>query len=1184
LFGELGERFRIAPRDDLSLDNFPTLRHVLGFLVAELGSRVAGKGLAAAPAAAVSEKTAEAATALAPQWTQSFGALRVEVLEGTPREMGLQHGRALAAEIHREIAGLVDATDARISRNGELWQGATLEELHGLADGAGINGEALESWNFVLEPLAAWRTSFATGGVDPTALSSDSTTVVQVRRPVGGLPYLLVGKAGQVLPRAGVNAAGVVVSWEPLESDPSPSDVVALTEVIHGALNTSRAHQEAHARLRNVAVRGRWCVGISRSGEPIETYFHLDQRGIAPSPPEDASPQQREFHRQMQKEPATLVLWDRQTGSSETILWRDLLRPAADHRLSQQEAASEPAFQPLRPEESRMRRHVLRMAAAAVTADGKSVYRAGDLVCAIGPAALGEPLRGAWEKFGCRTLLLTEGDWPAQLRDLLVGEVPRHLLLLHEAAAPLAELDRFRAADHFVEIVEATRQWIEALERQGGVAGSSLVALTRMGGDFGFHSLKGGFSGGGLTGLLKAIRREFAALTAKVLDFDGDCPPNEIARCLAEEMAGGSTELEVGFRRGRRYVVQAVAQPLVETLREIPRGSVWVVTGGGRGVTAAVARELGRRFGVQLHLLGTTPAPRGDAPRQGRSEAELKELRRETSLRARQDGKVPSEEWQRLERAMELDDNLRRLREEGIQSHYHCCDITDAASLDATLKEIRRAHGPIQGVIHGAGIEAACRFVRKQPSAVRRCIAVKCDGAANLAALTRRDPLRYFVGFGSTSGRFGGLGQADYSLASDLLAKMVGRLAAERPDCRCVCFHWPAWGDVGMAVRPESKSVLQRAGIAFMPVQEGIAHLIGELLAGGEEREILVFEHSGFLDVDGTTTRSATSEDLAVFRADSAAPPPRSAVRLETGATQDGNGALRRTSTSIDCSAMGLIQSLSADAEPGRYAASVLLDPAKDPFLINHRFKGMPFLPAVISMEIFAEAVGLIEPRATLLGLSEVRLINGLVLPPSRTYEARVVIERCPEGYRCRLVGPFVNGQGRVLEQERLYASALVELGEGPPPIEKRDPGEPALDWFPVAFPQDAVIVHGPSLQACKAAVCQHDGARAKIRGAAPATLLGGRAFDRLLLPCAELDACLFACGLYGYCMLERVRGVPSAITRYRQARLPQPGEECVLRVFYRESNDRGSVYDFFLVGAAKDMILEVQGYQTSLA
>ncbi len=666
-----------------------------------------------------------------------------------------------------------------------------------------------------------------------------------------------------------------------------------------------------------------------------------------------------------------------------------------------------------------------------------------------------------------------------------------------------------------------------------------------------------------MTGLLKAIRREFASLTAKVVDFDGECPPDEMADCLVEEMTGGSTELEVGFRRGRRYVVQAVAQPVRPALREIPQGSVWVVTGGGRGVTAAVARELGRRFGVQLHLLGTAPAPRDDAPRYGRSEDELKELKREIAIRARREGKSPAEEWQRLERAMELDDNLRRLREEGIRSQYHCCNVTDVAGLDATLKDIRRAHGPIQGVVHGAGVEAACRFVRKQPSAVRRCIAVKCDGAANLAMLTRQDPLRYFVGFGSTSGRFGGLGQADYSLASDLLAKMVGRLAAERPECRCVCFHWPAWGEVGMAVRPESKSVLQRAGMTFMPVQEGVAHLIGELLAGGEEREILVLDQPGSLDTDGTMTRSAASEDAAVFRAGSS-----------------GSRAPRQAHASIDCPAMGLIRSLSSDTKPGRYMASVLLDPARDPFLIHHRFKGMPFLPAVMSMEIFAEAASSIEPWATLHSLSEVRLISGLAFSQLRGYEARVVIERCPEGYRCQLVGPFVNAQGHVLEQERLYASALVALGEEPPPTEERDPGEPAYDWVPIVYPKDAVIVHGPPLQACKAMVCQRNGARAKVCAAAPATLLGERAGNGLL-PCAELDGCLFACGVYSYCMLERVQEIPLAIARYQQVRLPQPGEECILRVFYRESNDRGSIYDFFLVGAAKDVIFEVQGFQT---
>ena len=39
LFGELGERFDLQPSDDLRLDGFPTLRHVLGYLVRETSRR-----------------------------------------------------------------------------------------------------------------------------------------------------------------------------------------------------------------------------------------------------------------------------------------------------------------------------------------------------------------------------------------------------------------------------------------------------------------------------------------------------------------------------------------------------------------------------------------------------------------------------------------------------------------------------------------------------------------------------------------------------------------------------------------------------------------------------------------------------------------------------------------------------------------------------------------------------------------------------------------------------------------------------------------------------------------------------------------------------------------------------------------------------------------------------------------
>jgi acyl carrier protein len=54
LFGELGQRFQVKPSADLSLDDFPTLRHVLNYLAANVGTVQAGAAPAPEPARNVS--------------------------------------------------------------------------------------------------------------------------------------------------------------------------------------------------------------------------------------------------------------------------------------------------------------------------------------------------------------------------------------------------------------------------------------------------------------------------------------------------------------------------------------------------------------------------------------------------------------------------------------------------------------------------------------------------------------------------------------------------------------------------------------------------------------------------------------------------------------------------------------------------------------------------------------------------------------------------------------------------------------------------------------------------------------------------------------------------------------------------------------------------------------------------
>jgi hypothetical protein len=100
--------------------------------------------------------------------------------------------------------------------------------------------------------------------------------------------------------------------------------------------------------------------------------------------------------------------------------------------------------------------------------------------------------------------------------------------------------------------------------------------------------------------------------------------------------------------------------------------------------------------------------------------------------------------------------------------------------------------------------------------------------------------LSHFLAFGSLSGRFGLPGQADYSMASELLAKEIQRYRAQRPEVAAMVFEWPAWDTAGMAMRPESRFILTASGYPILRAEEGVRHLLSELDAGCPEAEVAI--------------------------------------------------------------------------------------------------------------------------------------------------------------------------------------------------------------------------------------------------------------------------------------------------------------------------------------------------------
>jgi NAD(P)-dependent dehydrogenase (short-subunit alcohol dehydrogenase family) len=370
---------------------------------------------------------------------------------------------------------------------------------------------------------------------------------------------------------------------------------------------------------------------------------------------------------------------------------------------------------------------------------------------------------------------------------------------------------------------------------------------------------------------------------------------------------------------------------------------------------------LATKYQLKLHLIGTAPAPQITPEWRKLAETDMKLLRNKVMQTARSQRLNPLKEWQAVEKAVEIENNLRELRELGLSVRYYQCDVADRDELAAVLKTIRSHDGPIEGVLHGAGYGKDSRFDQKEAENVDKCFRAKIDGAIALMELTRHDPLKYFVSFGSISGRFGANGHTDYSAANDMLARLTNWYRCQRPEVAAVAFHWHAWGDIGMATKPETRLALEMVNMQFMPAAEGLQHLISELEAGAPEAEVLVTDEKYY---------------RSFFPAE---------TLISEIAKPNSSACVQRSLPLLDASR--IVQ------QRGQVTCELTLNPVKEPFLIEHRLDDRPLLPMVVGLELMCEAA-----QAAGLGpavrLKNVEALHGLKF---HTVESQVIRVKASE-------------------------------------------------------------------------------------------------------------------------------------------------------------------------------------------
>ena len=393
----------------------------------------------------------------------------------------------------------------------------------------------------------------------------------------------------------------------------------------------------------------------------------------------------------------------------------------------------------------------------------------------------------------------------------------------------------------------------EDLERSAKIGGACLIAATAMGGAFASAGATPAefFPGqGGIAGLVKTLAREWPGVRARVVDLDPAADVEVLAADLVQEVWAADPRAEVGYRSGRRLALRSTPAPLVEGPDDaiaLAPGDPILITGGARGITAAIAADLARRWRPTLLLIGSSPPPTDheDPATAGlHAPAELK-----AAIHAAGKARGPAEverAYQSLRRAREIRANLRALREAGSRVEYAQADVRDAAALGRVLAGWRREFGPPVGLIHGAGVIRDKLLRDKTPESFDRVLGTKVEGALTLARLVEPGSLRFAAFFSSVAGRFGNRGQADYAAANEALNKLAAWLDGRWP-CRVVSMIWGPWSGVGMVSDLEGH--LGRRGLGMIPPEVGRSRLADELRFGRKgDVEVIVAGDLGPLE------------------------------------------------------------------------------------------------------------------------------------------------------------------------------------------------------------------------------------------------------------------------------------------------------------------------------------------------
>jgi acyl transferase domain-containing protein len=278
-----------------------------------------------------------------------------------------------------------------------------------------------------------------------------------------------------------------------------------------------------------------------------------------------------------------------------------------------------------------------------------------------------------------------------------------------------------------------------------------------------------------LLGPVRVIPRECEGFSCRSIDLafpQTAAACRALARVLAAELAAQHADGVVAYRGGYRWVecFEPVRLGEVADSPFVEHGT-YLMVGGLGGLGQAICDHLARSRRARLMLVSRSGFPCRDAWSQWLSDHASDDPVSRTIRQV--------ESWE--------SSGARIAIEQG--------DVCQREDMQRVLDAVRRRFGPLDGVVHAAGIAGGGALLRKAPADAAAVLAAKVRGLRVLEALCPE--ARLWVLNASLSGVAGEFGQVDYCAANAFLDAFAQHLHALGKEA--ITIDWDTW-DAGMAV------------------------------------------------------------------------------------------------------------------------------------------------------------------------------------------------------------------------------------------------------------------------------------------------------------------------------------------------------------------------------------------------